>query len=349
MKRKILFLGETYRADAITWINGLKDFGNFEVITWELKTPSDSLINRLFEFAFCIFTIQKMVRIQKPDLVIAERVTSYGFLAAVSGVKKIAIAQQGISDLWPEHSILYPLKKSIQNKAFQKATLIHAWGEVMIPAMKKANVPLEKILILPKGINLEQFQFVDTTTIKTIKAIVTRSLLNEYRHEVILESISLLKKQNINCELTIVGDGKLLNHLKQKTKALGLEKEVIFLGRILNHELPIILQKHNFYISMPTTEGVSGSLFEAMASGCYPIVSDIAGNQHFIKNNSNGNLIPVDDVESLAKTIFKKFEDIHYREKAIFENRKFVEQNANYEKNMTQIAEKYHQIIDTTI
>jgi hypothetical protein len=31
-KRKIL--GESYRADALTWTNGLKEFGDFEIITW---------------------------------------------------------------------------------------------------------------------------------------------------------------------------------------------------------------------------------------------------------------------------------------------------------------------------
>jgi hypothetical protein len=42
-KRKILFLGESYRADAITWMNGLKEFGGFDIICWELmvlKTES---------------------------------------------------------------------------------------------------------------------------------------------------------------------------------------------------------------------------------------------------------------------------------------------------------------------
>jgi hypothetical protein len=36
-KRKKYFL-ESYRADALTWTNGLKEFGDFEIITWELKT-----------------------------------------------------------------------------------------------------------------------------------------------------------------------------------------------------------------------------------------------------------------------------------------------------------------------
>ena len=128
MKKKILFLGETYRADAITWINGLQDFGNFEIITWELRTPSNSFVNkvlRIFEYLFCVFKIRNIVKTQKPDIVIAERATSYGFLAALSGCKTVVIAQQGISDLWPENSVLFPLKKAIQNYAFKKATLIH--------------------------------------------------------------------------------------------------------------------------------------------------------------------------------------------------------------------------------
>jgi hypothetical protein len=41
-------------------------------------------------------------------MVIAERTTSYGFLAALSGVKPVAIAQQGKTDLWPENRFHYP-------------------------------------------------------------------------------------------------------------------------------------------------------------------------------------------------------------------------------------------------
>ena len=43
------------------------------------------------------------------------------FLAALSGVKPVAIAQHGRTALWPEKSILLPLKKIIQQYAFQKA------------------------------------------------------------------------------------------------------------------------------------------------------------------------------------------------------------------------------------
>jgi glycosyltransferase involved in cell wall biosynthesis len=350
-KRKILFLGETYRADAITWMNGLKEFGNFEIITWELKTPSNTFWNRLvriFEFNTALFQIKKLIKKHQPDMVIAERTTSYGFLAALSGVKPMAIAQQGRTDLWPEKSILLPLKKIIQHYAFEKADLIHAWGPVMTISMKGVNVDMKKVLVLPKGINLEQFGNKKNTPSEKIKAIVTRSLMPEYRHDVILQAFRILNQRGIDFELTIVGDGKLLPMLKELASKLDIENKILFTGRIPNTKLPELLQQSNFYISMPITEGVSASLFEAMASNCYPVVTDIPGNQSWIKHRENGQLITIDDSRMLANELLWAFENSEHRNAAILKNRKFVEENADYNTNMKIIADKYHELINTS-
>jgi glycosyltransferase involved in cell wall biosynthesis len=349
-KRKILFLGECYRADAVTWMNGLKDFGDFEIITWELKTPSNTFFNRvlrILEFKFALLKIKKLIRLHHPDMVIAERTTSYGFLAALSGVKPVAIAQQGRTDLWPEGSVLLPLKKIIQNYAFKKATLIHAWGPVMTFSMKEAKIDMRKVLVLPKGIDLSKFECKNTANPEKIGAIVTRSLLIEYRHDVILRSFGLLNKKGIDFAVTIVGDGTQLSNLKDLARKLNIENKVFFTGRIQNTELPKLLQKSNFYISMPTTEGVSASLFEAMASNCYPIVTNITANQSWITHRKNGQLITVDDSKMLADELLWAFENSNYRKKAVLNNRKFIEDNVNYKVNMKIIANKYHELINS--
>ena len=349
-KKKILFLGESYRADAITWMNGLKEFGDFEIITWELKTPSDCFkkrILRIFEFEFAIFKIKKLILLHKPDMVIAERTTSYGFLAALSGVKPVAIAQQGRTDLWPEKSISLPLKKIIQHYAFKKADLIHAWGPVMTISMLEAKVDMSKVLVLPKGIDLVQFGNQNTANPEKICAIVTRSLLPEYRHDSILKAFAILNQKGIDFVLTIVGDGTQLEKLKNLAKNLGIENKVNFTGRILNTALPKLLQESNIYISMPITEGVSASLFEAMASNCYPIVSDITGNQSWIVHRKNGLLVPVDDSKKLAEELIWAFENRNHRAQAVYNNRKFVVKNADYTTNMKIIAQKYHELINS--
>lgn len=349
-KRKILFLGESYRADAITWINGLKEFGDFEIISWELKTPNNGIINRILriaEYSLILFQIKKIIHLHQPDMVIAERTTSYGFLATLTGVKPVAIAQQGRTDLWPEKSILLPLKKAIQHYAFKKATLIHAWGPVMTISMAKANVDMNKVLVLPKGIDLKRFGNKNYANPEKICAIVSRSLLPEYRHDIILKAFAILNQKEIDFNLTIIGDGTQLPYLKDLAQKLKIDDKVLFCGRIPNTDLPKRLQESNFYISMPTTEGVSASLFEAMACNCYPIVTDIVGNQSWIKHRENGQLVPVDDYKILAEELIWAFENREHCNNAVLKNRAFVEKNADYHINMKIIANKYHELINT--
>ncbi len=348
-KRKILFLGESYRADAITWMNGLKDFGDFDIVTWELKTPSNGLsrVKRMFEYSFALSSLKKMIRKEKPDMVIAERTTSYGFLAAVCGVRPIAIAQQGRTDLWPEHSPLLPLKKILQAYAFRRADLIHAWGPVMTISMQKAKVDMKKVLVMPKGIDLTAFRFSEKEQ-PVLNAIVTRSLTPEYKHDVILDAFSILNQKGMDFVLTIIGDGPRLNFLKQHAKNKGIEAKVHFMGRIPNTQLPGLLSQAGLYISMPTTEGVSASLFEAMAAGSYPIVTDIPGNQSWIRHRENGQLVPVDDAPQLALEILWFHEHQEQARAAVKSNRTLVEQQADYSRNMKCIADRYHQIIENS-
>lgn len=278
-------------------------------------------------------------------MVIAERTTSYGYLAAISGLKPMAIAQQGITDLWPHNSPLYIFKKRLQNYAFKKADLIHAWGNSMAEHMKESNVDMDKVMILPKGINLDFFQFNDASDGTLINAVVTRSLEPEYKHDLILKAFSIVKQKSIPFKLTIIGDGTELKKLKWLAKELKIDNEVNFVGRINNNDIPKFLQQADFYISTPTTEGVSASLFEAMASGCLPIVSDLPGNRSWIQQKENGILVTIENEFKLAEEIEWAFKNTDFTKKAIVENRKFVEENANYKINMKKIAFTYHDLI----
>lgn len=126
---------------------------------------------------------------------------------------------------------------------------------------------------------------------------------------------------------------------------LNIENEVVFKGRTPNNEVAVLLQDSNFYISMPATEGVSASLFEAMASGCFPVVTDLPGNRSWIRNGENGILIPSGKFKILAEELQYAFERNLWRKTVVNRNRKFIEENANYAINMKAIAKTYHQLI----
>jgi glycosyltransferase involved in cell wall biosynthesis len=349
MRKKILFLGETYRADAITWMNGLREFGPFDIITWELTSSSKGIkkIFRALEMFYRLTELKKIIKKEKPDLIIAERTTSYGFIASLfHNYAPIAIAQQGITDIYPLHSWISPFKKEMQHFAFRRASLVHAWGKIMTISILESNISVNKLLVLAKGIDLRKFLFSPSIRDVKIRAIVTRSLSVDYRHEIILSAFEKIKKLEIPFELIIVGDGPLRNNLIQSVKDKNIEKEVIFEGKIPNHLLPKYLGDSDLYISMPNTEGVSASLFEAMASGCYPIVSDLPGNRSWINDNVNGRLIPVDDIEGLTDAIALYYENRMGLEEVLVENRHMIESKVSFEKNMKIISDKYLEIIN---
>ncbi len=349
--KKVLFLGETYRADAITWMNGLKEFGPFEIHTWELNQAGKGWkkIKRAFEIVARLKELREKIRALKPDLIIAERVTSYGFLGTLfHNYAPVAIAQQGITDIYPPGSITVPLKKWMQKYAFSNAKLIHAWGDIMTYSMIERGIDPAKILVLAKGVDLRKYLYSPQIKDRKLRAIVTRSLTADYRHEIILRAFEIIKKQQIPFELIIIGDGVLKPKLMQSAIDKNIEQEVVFAGRIPNTDLPGYLAVSDLYISMPCTEGVSASLFEAMAAGCYPIVTSLPGNKAWITDTINGRLIETDDVLGLANAISQYFEKRDTLQNVLDINRQTIEKKASYEQNMKVICNKYLDIINNS-
>jgi glycosyltransferase involved in cell wall biosynthesis len=134
-------------------------------------------------------------------------------------------------------------KKNNPKLCIQNATLIHAWGPVMTISMGKANVDMDKVLVLPKGIDLSKFHNQNTADPEKIHAIVTRSLSPEYRHAIILNSFNLLHQKELTSLLLSLETE--LATLKELTIKLNIEKG-FFTGRIPNTELPELLRASNF-------------------------------------------------------------------------------------------------------
>ncbi|MDZ4838514.1 MAG: glycosyltransferase family 4 protein [Bacteroidota bacterium] len=349
MNKKVLFLGETFRADAQTWIKGLKEYGDFEIISWEIPIYSGKIgrIKRIIKWLGAVNQLKKLVRQQKPDIVLAYRVTSFGYLGAKLGKHPLVVAQQGVTDVWPPNTITTPFKAKLAKYALNQADLIHAWGDVMVPAMIELGANTKKIMVMAKGVDKNVFYFDGSNSdLDSINIIVTRSLSSDYRHKNILNAIHLVKKKGYNIKCYMVGGGPLEQDLKNQTIELELADNIVWLGKIPNTDLGNWLRKCNFYVSTPISEGVSSSLFEAMACGCYPIVTDLIGNRSWINHNDNGKLVGIDNSIQLADELIDVWLNKEHHTRAITYNIGLVKEKATYQTNMPQIVAKYFELID---
>ena len=124
-----------------------------------------------------------------------------------------------------------------------------------------------------------------------------------------IRAIARLISSGRRVSYSVVGDGELRSDLEQLIKDLGIESEVLLLGR-RNHEevLRLILDAHVLVAPSVTAangdqEGIPNVLKEAMASGLPVLSTQHSGIPELVQNGISGFLVPERDVDALTEKL----------------------------------------------
>lgn len=122
---------------------------------------------------------------------------------------------------------------------------------------------------------------------------------------VLLHAVAKVKKNIPDIKLDIVGDGDLRAFYEELAKALSLGKNVRFLGRVSDSELPAIYRQNKIFVLPSINQGEAFGLvlLEAMASGLAVIASNIPGVRRVFKEFEQGLLVIPESVDDLAEKI----------------------------------------------
>lgn len=342
---KILMLAEAGTANTQNWVDSLTRFGKSTVEVWSFPKYPSWL--RLLYIPIAVLKVRRKIRNFKPDVVIGYRTTSYGFIGALTNFHPLVLAAQGESDVWPPNHWSNHISSKMAKHAIRNASLIHAWGKNMVPALVSLGARTEQLLVLSRGIDMEKFTYkVPFSNDSQITLIVSRSLYPEYHHEILLKAYAKVvhKRPEVNFKLIVAGDGPLLLQLKEQCLNLEIGNHVLFAGRLDSTSLSAHLSEADIYISLPDTEGISSSLLEAMASGCYPIVTDLPANREFIESGKNGMLVSleVDEVVNAILSVLDNKEKILLSSEG---NRSLIEQHADTRINSAKFVARYKQLV----
>jgi glycosyltransferase involved in cell wall biosynthesis len=285
--------------------------------------------SRLMPYLKTIAPLRRALREFKPDILLANYLSSGGLLACLSGHKRIVVSAIG-SDVVA--GIRSPLWRRLFRWQFRKARFVHVVAPQLAQLLyDKCGLDPHRTVIAPIGVDTNLLAMAEASSRPGAGAIVcTRAHRPVYGQETLVKAMATLKQRGVACSL-------LFTHTMdvQTTRELvrrhGVEDMVTFRPGYKYEELPGILAGADVYVSASFSDGMSNSLLEAMSTGTFPVVSDIPANRPWIEHGRTGLLFPPGDEHALADRLIEALGNPALRSAAAELNRKkVVEQGDMY-------------------
>ncbi|MHB8481163.1 MAG: glycosyltransferase family 4 protein [Nitrospiria bacterium] len=128
----------------------------------------------------------------------------------------------------------------------------------------------------------------------------------------LFKSVKSLVKVYPEIILLIAGEGPLEERLRIEAKELGIERNILFLGR--REDVHEIMSIFDIFVLPSIREGLPLVLLEAMAASLPIIASDVGGISRAVKEGINGFLVKPQDPDILYERIKNLLENAELRE-----------------------------------
>jgi glycosyltransferase involved in cell wall biosynthesis len=282
----------------------------------------------------------------KPDVMHAGPIHTAGLLAALSGFHPLVSMSWG-SDL------LLEADKNQWNRWATGKTLRHS--DVMVgdcEAVKRKAVafgfPAERAVTFPWGVDLEHFSPGEDGGLRAragwedaFVVMHTRSWEPLYGVDVFAKAFAAAARERPELRLLLLGNGSLAGEIREIFMGGGVMERVHFSGQVKFADLPNYYKAADLYVSASHSDGSSVSLMEALACGLPALVSDIPGNQEWVKSGEQGWLFPDGNVEALAEGLIQAVDQRDALAEIRQRSRKLAEERANWKENVKKLFVAY--------
>lgn len=176
----------------------------------------------------------------------------------------------------------------------------------------------------------------------TFNFVTVGSLFHVKGYDILVEAFANIVNDNNNFRLTIVGDGNQRPLLQELINKYSLKSKVLLVGRKSRSEVADILANSDVYVSSSRNENFSVSVLEALSVGL-PIVATVCGGIKECINDSNGLLVPTENIQLLGSAMLKISQNISNY------NRESIAQDFENRFSTTSIVNKLVSIFETII
>ena len=271
--------------------------------------------------------VRRLLKEIKPDIVNAHFATSYGTVAALSGVRRYVLSVWG-ADVYdfPGKS---PLHRALLQFSLFMAPVIFSTSRAMAEELKKYT--RKKVYITPFGVDMNLFHpdqggersgggFV----IGTVKALVPKYGIDE-----LLRAAAFVRKErpDIPLRVRIAGSGACEEEYRQLAKDLGIDSITGWLGFIPQERAAEEWADMDVGVvaSVLESESFGVSAVEAEASGTPVIISDIPGLMEATRPGVTSVVVPRRNSRAIGEAVIDLYDHPDKREAMGSRGRQYVE------------------------
>lgn len=263
--------------------------------------------------------------------------------ARLLGLGPVIVHQQG-----PERarsSLRTGLDRVTSPWVDQYLTTCQAVAQIL---QQREKIPAEKIQVIYNGI--KQNQALSTTKPAEwpvppgrIGLVCVGRLSPEKGQAVLIEALSLLKKNDQMPFTVFLGDGVMRSELEKRCKDLNLNSDVFFAG--VRRDILEWLHHFDLFVLSSDWEGVSLALLEALSAGLPVIATGVGGTPEIVIDEASGLLVPPRSPQSLAEAINRLCSDRELRLRLAKAGQKRIADHFTIEETVRQFDLDYRSLL----
>ena len=217
------------------------------------------------------------------------------------------------------------------------------------------NLPLDKINIVPNGVDASPFDELDHVDLAEFRARWAQPnerivfnvgrVVQEKGAHLIVQAAPRVLAQMPNVKFIIAGTGSMVEQLKRRAWELGVADKVIIAGFISDPDRNRLLKVADAAVFPSLYEPFGIVALEAMAAKCPVIVSDVGGLKEVVKHDVTGVTIYPDDAGSLAWGVLHTLGDLPGARTRAAKAYRIVKDEFNWDRIAEQTIEVYERIV----
>lgn len=284
---------------------------SFKKIASLLKPKTIAYVLQIIQLIYVVITS----RYRYDVLIAQDSLLAMGgiFIRAVGKCKKVILYSHGVGKTRFGNKISQRIYEIVDKFIARQSNYNFVLSQRMVEVRRKQGVASDKVFWIPASIPLDSLSRKKAVNNKKIIFIGVLDARNGVR--ILPDVVASVKRKFPKVSLDIIGDGVFLGLLKTRTKVLGLEKNIHFLGRLSFKDYAANLT--NYSIGIAPYEFSENNLTQItdpmkirlyMSAGL-PIV--VTGNFTFSEEIEKNNLgFAVDyNVESFSDKLIRLFSD----------------------------------------